>query len=117
MASFIQRHAHEITAVLSGFDRLRLQGTLRHVSHVGGMLSYLARRCILLKDFNDYFKWATARVRQGVEEFRTPDMGLSRSDRLVGLDGEPEAEVSAREDGVQFVKFRAEVGQSSRPMG
>ncbi len=35
----------------------------------------------------------------------------------MGLDGEPKAELGARKDGVQFVKFLAEVGQSPRPTG
>ena len=48
---------------------------------------------------------------------RTPDMGWSKCDRLVGLDGEPKAEVSARKDGVQLVQFLAEIGEGPRPMG
>src|SRR5438046_3572104 len=42
MQEFIAKHRDEITGVLSGFDRLVFRGTLRSLSHVNGMDTYLA---------------------------------------------------------------------------
>jgi hypothetical protein len=67
MKSFIHRHADKITGVLSGFDRLRLRGTLRWLSSVSGMNSYLWNMGVLLKDFRAHALAVTERVRQAVQ--------------------------------------------------
>ena len=63
MKSFIARHAEKITGVLSGFDRLVLRGTLRPVAYVGGFRSFLMRRGVLLKDFGEFVRRSSARLK------------------------------------------------------
>jgi hypothetical protein len=41
MKSFLQRHADNILGVLSCFDRARFRGSLRMLSHVPGVASWL----------------------------------------------------------------------------
>ena len=67
MQSFIRHHADKITGVLSGFDRLRLRGTLRYLANASGMASYLWNMGILLKDFKDHVESVTRRVREAVQ--------------------------------------------------
>ena len=56
MQGFIQRHAANVIGVLSGFDRVRLRGTLRWLSNVRGMYGFLQASSVLLKDFTQYAK-------------------------------------------------------------
>jgi hypothetical protein len=48
---FIARHAEHVIGTLSGFDRLVFRGTLRLLAHRGGLMTYLSRVHVLLKDF------------------------------------------------------------------
>lgn len=64
MQGFIQRHADEISGVLSGFDRVRLRGTLRWLSNPRGMLNYLSSASVLLKDFKEWAMDCTTRIRR-----------------------------------------------------
>lgn len=64
MQGFIQRHAANVIGVLSGFDRLRLRGTLRWLSNVRGMYGFLQASRVLLKDFTRYAKGITEQIRQ-----------------------------------------------------
>ena len=61
--AFIARHGAAITGVLSGFDRLRFRGTLRTLQSVRGMMGYLSRVHVLLKDFKDYVTALSDRIR------------------------------------------------------
>ncbi len=74
MREFIAKHRDEITGVLSGFDRLVFRGTLRSISHVHGMDTYLAMNKVLRKDFgrhvqqvspaNPHARWQAMRRHQ-----------------------------------------------------
>jgi hypothetical protein len=64
---FLARHADDVLGMLSGFDRLRLRGTLRRIANVQGMATFLSRQRVLLKDFREYVQDATARVKQATE--------------------------------------------------
>ena len=64
MQGFIQRHAEQISGVLSGFDRVRLRGTLRWLSNPRGMLNYLSCVSVLLKDFKEFAMDCTMRIRR-----------------------------------------------------
>ena len=48
----------------NGFDRMRLRGTLRWLSSVRGMMSYLSLVSVLLKDFKKYAQHCTSVVRE-----------------------------------------------------
>jgi hypothetical protein len=67
MQSFIHRHGSQVIGVLSGFDRVRLRGTLRWLSNECGMFGFLQAVSVLLKDFTDYAKDITAQIRQRTE--------------------------------------------------
>ena len=55
MNPFIERHQHQITGVLSCFDRVIITGTLPQIAYAGAMESFLRSRDIRLFD---YTHWA-----------------------------------------------------------
>lgn len=61
---FIQRYQADVIGVLHGWDRLRLQGTLRTLYHGPVMECYLSKAGVLWKDFKQYVTGITDRVRQ-----------------------------------------------------
>ena len=63
MHEFLQRHEKDVIGMLSGFDRVRLRGTLRFVATRRGMEAYLWRARVLLKDFVEYAKGVTEQIR------------------------------------------------------
>lgn len=63
-ASFVHAHRPHVIGVLHGFDRLRLQGTLRSLYHPEVMVYYLRRAGVLWKDFKSFATGLTERVRQ-----------------------------------------------------
>lgn len=63
-ASFVHAHQSDVIGVLHGFDRLRLQGTLRSLYHPEVMVYYLRRAGVLWKDFKTFATDLTDRVRQ-----------------------------------------------------
>jgi hypothetical protein len=67
MESFLQRHKGRVIGVLSGFDRVRLRGTLRHLAYVEGMREFLSRTGVLLKNFKEYMTGVTDEVRRATE--------------------------------------------------
>jgi hypothetical protein len=68
MKRFLQRHADQVSGVLSGFDRLRFRGTLRWLAYAEGMRSFLSCVGVLLKDFQRYVQGVTDRIRNAAEE-------------------------------------------------
>ena len=62
MERFVTRHADRIAGILTGFDRMRFRGTLRSISHVKGMQSWLNQRHVLLKDFGRFAEQLSAQV-------------------------------------------------------
>ena len=63
MKTFIQRFGKNILGVLHGFDRIRLRGTRRVLAKVSGMMGYLCRRKVLLKDFKAFAAGLTEPLR------------------------------------------------------
>ena len=63
MPDFMKLHGDKVNGVLSGFDRVRLRGTLRWLSSVRGMMNYLSLISVLLKDFKKYAQHCTTMVR------------------------------------------------------
>jgi len=60
---FLSRFEAGITGVLSGFDRLRLRGTLRHLFQPTVMEAYLNACRVLIKDFGTFAQGLTARIK------------------------------------------------------
>ncbi len=54
MKTFLTQHAEQIKGTLSGFDRVRFRGTLRWLANTKGLMSWLWRAKVLLKDFKEY---------------------------------------------------------------
>ena len=61
--AFLNRFGTSITGVLSGFDRLRLRGTLRHLFQPTVMEAYLNACRVLIKDFGTFAQGLTARIK------------------------------------------------------
>ena len=62
--AFVQQHKSDVIGVLHGWDRLRLQGTLRSLYYQPVMEEYLRQAGVLWKDFKTFATTLTARVRQ-----------------------------------------------------
>lgn len=63
VAAFLNRHGSDVTGVISGWDRLRLQGTLRALYVPEIMESYLWSAQVLWKDFKAHVCEVTEHVR------------------------------------------------------
>lgn len=61
--SFLAKFGNHITAVLSGFDRIRFRGVLRLLFRPLEMDFYLSRCGVLIKDFKAFAEALTARVK------------------------------------------------------
>jgi hypothetical protein len=62
-SSFVTQHSESVIGVLSGFDRVRLQASLRLLYQPKMMLCYLSKVSVLLKDFSAFVTHWTDRVR------------------------------------------------------
>ena len=60
---FLNRFGDKILGTLSGFDRLRLRGTLRHLFQPSVMEAYLNACGVLIKDFGVFAQKLSAQVR------------------------------------------------------
>jgi hypothetical protein len=49
--SFMERFGTDVTGILSGFDRLRLRGTLRLLHMTNGMAAFLGSAGVRLKGY------------------------------------------------------------------
>ena len=89
-----------MTGVLSGFDRLRLRGTLRHLFQPTVMEAYLNACRVLIKDFGTFAQGLTARLKAAAyasaEQAGRPFRYLPRSQ----VSKEALARQIAREDGI-----------------
>jgi hypothetical protein len=68
MKKFIRLHQSDVTGVLSGFDRLRLRGTIRWLATEVGMMRFLWAIQVKLKDFVHYSQGLTTEARRYVEQ-------------------------------------------------
>ncbi|MDQ3697485.1 MAG: hypothetical protein M3373_05600, partial [Gemmatimonadota bacterium] len=98
---FLERYSDDVFGTLSGFDRVRLRGTLRLIANASGMRSFLAYRGVLLKDFAQYVHAVTTEVKQGIEGVSAaagrPLVYLARP----GDDKEQVARGIAQRDGIE----------------
>ena len=98
---FIERHRADVIGVLHGWDRLRLQGTLRSLYHASVLDYYLQQAGVLWKDFKTYSLKLTERIKAGAEELARR---WSRPIRYVGsstVRKEDLARAAAQEGGVE----------------
>lgn len=59
---FLAAHGADVTGVISGYDRLRLRGSLRHLYQPSFMFRYLCAAGVRLKDFAGFVSGLTNRV-------------------------------------------------------
>ena len=64
MNQFIQQYGEEITGVLSGYDRFVIRGTLRSLMFTAGIMGFLSKACVLVKDFGAYAERTTASLKE-----------------------------------------------------
>ena len=62
MNEFLQRHDERIVGVLSGFDRVLFQGTLRSISCVEALAKFLSAKHILYKEFGAFAQDCAERI-------------------------------------------------------
>ena len=69
MKNFLQRFASLVQGVLVGYDRWRFRGSKRMLCYPDGVMSFLSRHSILLKNFNKpYAKEMTDRLCAAIEK-------------------------------------------------
>ena len=68
MKTFLTQHAEKIKGTLSGFDRVRFRGTLRWLANTKGLMSWLWRAKVLLKDFKEYSMGLTDQIKQSTKD-------------------------------------------------
>jgi hypothetical protein len=99
--AFIQRHSADVIGVLHGWDRLRLQATLRSLYKPSVMEYYLQVAGVLWKDFKGFATGLTERVRAAADalaqEHKRPVIYLPSS----GTRKEEVARLLAQRDGVR----------------
>ena len=64
MERFLDRHKNRIAGSISGFDRMRFQGTLRWMVHVDGMGKFLNSQGVLLKEFGAYVEKVSEKIKE-----------------------------------------------------
>jgi hypothetical protein len=101
MKAFIEKYQSAIKGAISGFDRVLFRGTLRRISSVHGLSTYLSYTRILLKDFKTWANDTTQRIRQESEAVAQvagrPVCYLNSS----GIDKEDYARGIAQRDGIK----------------
>jgi hypothetical protein len=99
--AFIERYPSDVIGVLHGWDRLRLQGTLRSLYYPPVMEQYLRKAGVMWKDFKQFAIGLTSRVRQASEdvakEQRRPVIYLAS----IRVSKEDEARQIQQRDGVK----------------
>lgn len=68
MRSFLQRFGAFVMGVLNGFDRVRFRGTIRWLAKPSGMMHFLWKQQVLLKDFPAFAMDTTATLRAALEQ-------------------------------------------------
>jgi len=68
MDAFIEQHEKNVIGVTSGLDRLVLRGTLRSLAVAAGMMDFLYRMGVLLKNFGAFVEQKTKLLRDASTE-------------------------------------------------
>jgi len=63
MQAFLERHADDVTGVLSGFDRILFRGSLLSISHVQGMNRMLRTFRIPFKNYGNFVQRVSQKIK------------------------------------------------------
>src|SRR3989442_15591496 len=100
MQSFLLRFGPLVTGVLSCLDKVRFRGAIRWLAKPAGMMHFLWKMQILLKDFPTFAKDTTATLRTALEQ--APIAQGRPVEYLAGkVDKEKRAQEIAERDGVK----------------
>lgn len=66
--AFVQRHQGDVIGVLHGWDRVRLQGTLRSLYYQPVMERYVRQAGVMWTGFKKFASTLTGRVREEAEK-------------------------------------------------
>jgi hypothetical protein len=97
---FLRKFGSVVTGILSGFDRLVFRGTLRSLSHEGGVVGFLLRRGVRFVDFGPFVEAETKKL---VEASLAEAREQGRPVRYLASSRWSKEEIArriAREDGV-----------------
>lgn len=102
MQKFLQRHGEQVLGVLSGFDRIRLRGSLRLLATAGGVISWLRSIGAPLETFLEVTQALTRRLCR-----RTEELAEAAGRRVIYL-----AEKTDKEDLVQAIRREQGVAEN-----
>jgi hypothetical protein len=89
MNEFVQRHADDVMGVVSGWDRMWFRGTHRMLATARGLMNYLWKVQVKLKEFSQWSQGLTAGIREASERVMSEasrpmmylnDPGVSKED-------------------------------------
>jgi len=98
---FLEKHAADIHGILHGFDRIRLQGTLRYLYRPVVFEEYLCQAKVLLKGFKSFVTRLTAEVRQQAEALAQSHRRPFQYLKSCNIKKEDLARAIAQRDGVR----------------
>ena len=116
MKKFLQHHRDQILGVLSGFDRMRLRGSLRLLQSEGGVATWLQRVGVAVGDFLGFAEGLTKRFCRRSEQLAAE--GGRKVDYLPGVVDKEERvqkirdEQGAVDNGLVAVLSTLEMGMS-----
>jgi hypothetical protein len=106
----LQLYGERIVGAIRGLDRVRFRGTFRWLANAKGLEKYLSMSHILLKDFRDWAREKTLRMRAMCER-RAEELGIEmRYLERASVDKEKLAREAAEEKGVRggpIIMFRS----------
>lgn len=68
MEQFIRLHEDRLSGHLEGLDRVLFRGTIRLIANERGMMNWLWKRRVLLKDFGAYAQEVSTRIKTASEQ-------------------------------------------------
>jgi len=68
MNRFVEKYSSKLVGVISGFDRLVVEGTLSSLSYPAGMMKFLYEEEVLLKDFGAFAQEVSELLKEGSQQ-------------------------------------------------
>ena len=68
MERFVERHRDRIEGTIAGFDRVLFRGQMMSICHIDGFDRFLSSQRVLYKEFTEFGKMFTERIKGRAEE-------------------------------------------------